>query len=230
MRRPEDPVARLLDVAREPERRLAAELGDDADRLLAVADGEHLLRRERLEVEPVGGVVVGGDGLRVAVDHDRLVAERAERLRRVDAAVVELDALADAVRAGADDHDARLVAGRQRLVRLAPGRVEVVRARLHLAGARVDAPERREDALRVPPAAHLGAVDAERRADRVVAPARALRAPAGRRRRAPPRACSICSRNQGCSPSGRLSVEARPRRGRAGLELARPVRLQERLA
>ena len=95
--------------AREPERRLAAELRDDADRLLAVADGEHLLRRERLEVEPVGRVVVGRDRLRVAVDHHRLVAERAEGLGGVDAAVVELDPLADPVRARAEDDDARLV-------------------------------------------------------------------------------------------------------------------------
>ena len=104
-RRAHDPVARLLERAREPERRLAAELDHDAVGLLALADGEHLLDPERLEVEPVGGVVVGRDGLRVAVDHHRLVAERAEALGGVDAAVVELDPLADPVRAGAEDHD-----------------------------------------------------------------------------------------------------------------------------
>ena len=175
MRRSQDAVAGLLDVPREPERRLAAELGDDAHGLLAVADGEHLLGRERLEVEAVGGVVVGGDGLRVAVDHDRLVAERAERLRRVDAAVVELDPLPDPVRPRAEDDDARLVAVRRGLVLLAPGGVEVVRGRLDLAGARVDAPERRAQPRLVPSPPHLGAADAERRADRVVAPARPLR-------------------------------------------------------
>ena len=127
VRRAEDAVAALLDGAREPKRRLTAELGDDADRLLAIADREHLLGRERLEVEAVGGVVVGRDGLGVAVDHHRLVAERAEGLRGVHAAVVELDPLADAVRARAEDDDARLVARRRGLVGLAPGRVEVVR-------------------------------------------------------------------------------------------------------
>ena len=71
---------------------------------------------ERLEVEPVGRVVVGRDRLGVAVDHDRLVAERAEALRGVDAAVVELDPLADPVRAGAEDDDARL-AGRRHAAR-----------------------------------------------------------------------------------------------------------------
>ncbi len=139
-RRPEDAEARLLDRARELERRLAAELDDDAVGLLALADLEHLLRAERLEVEAVGGVVVGRDRLRVAVDHHRLVAERAEGLRGVDAAVVELDPLADPVRARAEDDDARLRPGRRRLVRLAPGRVEVVRVGLDLAGAGVDAP------------------------------------------------------------------------------------------
>ena len=136
--------ARLRDLARELQRRLPAELDHDALRPLAVADSEHRLDVERLEVEPVGGVVVGGDGLRVAVDHHRLVAELAERRDGVDAAVVELDALADPVRAGAEDHDARLVPGRRGLLRLAPGRVVVVRRRLDLAGARVDAAEDRD--------------------------------------------------------------------------------------
>src|SRR6478609_8937192 len=45
----------------------------------------------------VGGVVVGGDRLRVAVDHHGLVAGVAQREGGVDAGVVELDALADAV-------------------------------------------------------------------------------------------------------------------------------------
>ena len=73
--------------------------------LLAVHDREHVLERQRLEVEPVGRVVVGRDRLRVAVDHDRLEAVVLEREGGVHAAVVELDALPDAVRAAAEDHD-----------------------------------------------------------------------------------------------------------------------------
>ena len=42
--------------------------------LLGLDDLEHVLGRERLEIEPVGGVVVGRDGLRIAVDHDGLEA------------------------------------------------------------------------------------------------------------------------------------------------------------
>ena len=68
-------------------------------------DLEHVLERQRLEVQAVGGVVVGRDGLRIAVDHDGLVAVLAQRQRRVHAAVVELDALPDAVRAAAQHHD-----------------------------------------------------------------------------------------------------------------------------
>ena len=209
VRRSEDAVAALLDRASEPQRRLPAELGDDADRLLAVAHGEHLLRRERLEVEAVGGVVVGRDGLGVAVDHDRLVAERAERLGGVDAAVVELDALADPVRARAEDDDARLVARRGRLVLFPPGRVQVVGRRLDLAGARIDAPEDGTDAELVTPAAHLRA-----RSGR--APRRACRPPT---RRASPRAMSPLIEDlsrPGRSPPGTTDAARPAGRGRPG--------------
>ncbi len=74
VRRAEDAEAGVLELARELERRLAAELDDDALRPLALADRQHFLDAERLEVEAVGGVVVGGDGLGVAVDHHRLAA------------------------------------------------------------------------------------------------------------------------------------------------------------
>ena len=70
-------------------------------------DVERALERERLEVEPVGGVVVGRDRRRVRVDHHRLVAEPPERLRGADAAVVELDPLADPVRARAERRRSR---------------------------------------------------------------------------------------------------------------------------
>jgi hypothetical protein len=49
-------------------RRLPAELDDDAFGSLHVDDVHHVLERERLEIETVGGVVIGRDGLRVAVN------------------------------------------------------------------------------------------------------------------------------------------------------------------
>ncbi len=107
--RPQDRVAGRLDALREPERGLAAELADDAEdgaaRRLRVQDLQDVLERQRLEVQPVGRVVVGRHGLRVAVDHHGLEARVRQRERGVHAGVVELDALTDAVRAGADDDD-----------------------------------------------------------------------------------------------------------------------------
>ena len=78
----EDRHARLLQLLGELQRRLPAELDDHAEQLalllLAPEDLEHVLGGQRLEIEPVGGVVVGRDRLRVAIDHDRLEA-RASR-------------------------------------------------------------------------------------------------------------------------------------------------------
>ena len=96
-----------LEAVREVDGRLAAERDDDALGLLGLHDVHHVLEGERLEVEAVGGVVVGRDRLGVAVDHDRLEAARREGVARVDAAVVELDALADAVGARREDQHAR---------------------------------------------------------------------------------------------------------------------------
>ncbi len=91
----------------ELERRLAAELDHHPFGLLHLAHRQHVLERQRLEVQPVRGVVVGRDGLGVAVDHDRVAALLAHRLGGVHAAVVELDSLPDPVRPRAEDHDAR---------------------------------------------------------------------------------------------------------------------------
>ena len=122
---------------------------------------QHVLGGQRLEVEPVGGVVVGGDGLGVAVDHDRLDADLVEREGRVAAAVVELDALADAVGAAAEDDRLLAVAWARPRTR-APGRARRSRRsstcrasrRANSAGAGVDALEHRPHAQR---AAHARA-------------------------------------------------------------------------
>ena len=114
-----------LEVARQLQRRLPAELDDHAVGLLVVDDLEHVFERQRLEIEAVGGVVVGGHRLRIAVDHDGLVAVLAQRQRGVHAAVVELDALADAVGAAAEDHD--LLARRSARPRTPPRRSSTCR-------------------------------------------------------------------------------------------------------
>ena len=147
-RRADDRHAGGLERIGEAQRRLAAELDDDADqraaRLLDARQLDDVLDGQRLEVEPIRGVVVGRDGLGVAVDHDRLDAGVGEAEGGVDAAIVELYALADAVRAAAqDDHLAPvaglgLAFGRRRPVALV-ARVHIGRARLELGGAGVDA-------------------------------------------------------------------------------------------
>ena len=119
------------------ERGLAAELHHHALGLLVLDDVEHVLEGERLEVEAVGGVVVGGDRLRVAVDHDGLVAQLAHLLDGVHAAVVELDALADAVGAAAQDDHRFLVGNGQSFVLLLVGGVEVRSVGLELGRAGV---------------------------------------------------------------------------------------------
>ena len=102
-----------LQRQRQIQRSLPAELHDHAVGLLDVVDVQDFFERERLEVEAVAGVVIGRDGLRIAVDHDRLIAELLQREGSVAAAVIELDSLPDAVRAAAQDHDFLAVGGRR---------------------------------------------------------------------------------------------------------------------
>ena len=101
----DDGHAGSLKCSRELERGLSAELDDYSGRLLDAADLEDILKGYGLEIKSVRGVVVGGDGLRVAVDHDGLIAVITERESGMDAAEVELNALADSVRAAAQDDD-----------------------------------------------------------------------------------------------------------------------------
>ena len=127
-----------FEVACQLQRRLAAVLDNDPNRLFDVHDLEHVFQRQRLKVEAIRGVVVGGHGLRIAVDHDRLVAVFAHGERSMDAAVVEFDALADAVRTAAQDHDFLLV-GRIRLALFLVGRVHVSSVRGEFGGTGINA-------------------------------------------------------------------------------------------
>ncbi len=149
----DDRHARGGQAAREIERCLAAVLHDHAPGLLQVDDLEHVFHGERLEVQPVGGVVVGRDRLRVAVHHDGLKTIFAQRERGVHAAVVELDALADAVRAAAEHHDF-LFRGRLRLALVLVGRIHVRRLGGELGSAGVHPLVHRPDAELVALGAH----------------------------------------------------------------------------
>ena len=150
----DDRRARCFQSLGELERRLAAVLHDHALGFFEVDDFKHVFERERLEVQPIGSVVVGGHRFRVAVDHDGLVAILAQRERGVHAAVIELDALTDAVRPATEHDDLFLLLGRG-LALLLVGGVHVGRGRGKLGGATVDALVHRPHLERVPPAAHL---------------------------------------------------------------------------
>ncbi len=140
-RRPNDRHARSLQRQRQVQRRLAAELHNHpnlrAARSLMLIDRQHVFQRQRLKVEPVAGVIVGRDRLRVAVHHNGLVSVLTQRKRSVAAAVVELNALPDAVRPTTQDDD--LLARRRRLLVLfVVAAVEIRRVALKLRRAGID--------------------------------------------------------------------------------------------
>ena len=176
-RRAENPHASGLQRERQLQRRLAAELHEARDVAAAcrfAIDHRHdVFERQRLEIQPVGGVVVGRHRLRVAVDHHRLEPRVAQRERRVAAAVVELEPLPDAVRAAAENDDLRLV-GRVRLVAPLVRAVHVRRERLELGRAGVDALERRDELLFDAPLANRRLGHAVDGGDLTVAEPRAL--------------------------------------------------------
>ncbi len=131
----------MLERERELERRLPSELHEArhlaARRRFGLDHRHHIFERQRLKVQPVGGVVVGRDRFRIAVDHHRLETLFAEREGRVTAAIIELDALADPVRTAAEDHDLvpavwiRLAGRLVRAVEIRRVRFELGRARVH---------------------------------------------------------------------------------------------------
>src|SRR3990167_1426878 len=128
----------LFQRATDFQRGLPAVLHDHPLGLLDADDFQHVFQGYRLEIQAVGGVVVGGDGFRVAVDHDGLVPVFTQRQGGVHAAVVELDALADAVRPAAEDHDL-VAARRRRLALFLVGRIHIGGVADELGGAGVDA-------------------------------------------------------------------------------------------
>src|SRR6202040_87402 len=77
----------------EVEPGLAAELHHYAEHRVAPKHVSDAFEVERLEVEARGGIEVGADRLRVAIDEHAVVAGISNRGRRMDAAVVELDTL-----------------------------------------------------------------------------------------------------------------------------------------
>ena len=80
-------------------------LHDHALGLFLGDDFEHVFQRERFEIQSIRSVVVSRNCLRIAVDHDGFVAILAQSECCVHAAIVELDALTDSIRATTEHHD-----------------------------------------------------------------------------------------------------------------------------
>src|SRR5918993_2441901 len=149
----EDPRSRLFQLVRELQGALATELQDDTFWLLAPDDLEHMFGRERFEVQAGRRIVIGGDGLGIGVDHDRVVAALCEGVTGVDTGVVELYALADAIGTAAEDDDGGVLLSPD-LVLLLVGGVIVGRARGELTGAGIHGLVGRRDTESPPHAPH----------------------------------------------------------------------------
>src|SRR5690554_1165433 len=133
----DDRHAGSLQLTRKLERGLATELHDHPDRLLLVSDLQYVLKGYRLEIEAVRGVVVGRHGLRVAVDHDGFIAILTHGNSSMHAAVIKLDALADAVGPAPQHHDLAPL-GHLRLALLLVGGVEIGGIRGELGGTGIN--------------------------------------------------------------------------------------------
>ena len=148
--RAHDLHAGIGERAGQLERGLAAERHHHAVGALHINDIHDILVGKRLEVQPVGRVVVGGDGFGVAVHHDGLEAAARQRVARVHAAVVELDALTNTVGPRAQNHHLGLVRAGYLVCRNATtrvgryphealvGLVVILRCARKLRGARID--------------------------------------------------------------------------------------------
>ena len=122
----------------EFERGLTAVMHNHAPRVFGADDFQHVFQCQRLEIEAVAGVEVGGHGFGVAVHHNRFKARFAQGECGVNAAIVKLDALADAVRAAAENHHF-LTVGRARLAFFFVSGIEVGGFGGELGGAGIDA-------------------------------------------------------------------------------------------
>ena len=108
--RPKDRHARGFQSAGQIQRRLPAELNEHSLRFFLIVNVEDVFKSERLKIKFVARVVIGGNRFWIRIHHNRFESELAQSEGGVNAAIIEFNALADAVRAAAEDHDFPLVA------------------------------------------------------------------------------------------------------------------------
>src|SRR5262245_10767317 len=128
------------------QRGLAAELNDYAVGVFPLHNVQDLFQSQRFEIKLVRRIVIRADGFRIAVDHDGFITFFPQGEGRVHAAVVELDALADAIGATAQDHD---LFSLRRVGFVFPfvGRIEIGREGCKLSATGIHRAKNRFDAL-----------------------------------------------------------------------------------
>ena len=107
--------ARFLQALCEPQCRLPTQLHEHTSKIsrlaLLVDDFQHVLQCQRFEIQPIRGVIVGGDGFWVAVDHDGFHSGIPQCERGVDTGIVEFNSLTDSVGPRPQNHDFVAVTG-----------------------------------------------------------------------------------------------------------------------
>ena len=138
LRRGADDVdAVFLQAEREVQRRLAAELRDGAPAFFAFVNVQHVFERERLEKQFVAGVVIRRNRFGIRIHHDGFKSVFLQRERGVDAAIIKFNALADAVRAAAENHHLLRGVAFDLVVAAIVGGIIIGRVSLELGGAGV---------------------------------------------------------------------------------------------
>src|SRR5690606_4079954 len=84
---------------------LASELNNHPLRLLFFDNCHHIFEGQRFEVKPIRRVVVGRDGLWIAINHDRFEAGVSQSERCMATAVVKFNPLSYSVGSTAQDDD-----------------------------------------------------------------------------------------------------------------------------
>ena len=124
---------------------LAAEGCDDAFGLFELDDVHDVLGAQRLEIKLVRAGVIRRYGFGVIVDDDGLVASGTNRLYGMHGRVIELYALTDSNRTGAE-HDDFLTPGDERLIFLLIGGVKIRHVACKLGSTRINHLVDRKDA------------------------------------------------------------------------------------
>ena len=99
-----------LQFCRQVKGCLSAKLNDDSITAGLLIDLEYVFEGEGFEEEFVRGVVIGGNGFGVGVDHDGLVTGLAQGEGCVYATVIKFNALTNPIGATAEDHDLLAIA------------------------------------------------------------------------------------------------------------------------